>query len=131
MTNDDERAGTTGEPLVAHHGFITGIAGHYYHAESPVVPGESVSLVREPDNPADRDAIAVLDRAGRKIGFLGRQIAAEYAPLIDHGFVRLSGRLLAPGEPGHDPDRAGVNPPLFVGVHVDFARIEECSSRSR
>lgn len=45
-------------------------------------PGEPVTLQRQPDNPFDPNAIAVL--AGRhQIGFISRVDAVELAPLLD------------------------------------------------
>ena len=97
---------------------------------SPPVPGGQVDFVREPDNPADANAVAVHDQAGRRIGYLFREIAAEYAALLDLGCVRLFGRLAAPGEPGYDPARAGFSPALFVWVYVDEARLSQVLART-
>ena len=47
--------------------------------------GEELSLVREPDNPHDPNAIAVLRAGGVRIGYLKRLIAAAIAPEIDRG----------------------------------------------
>jgi hypothetical protein len=55
----------------------------------------AMRLVREADNPFDPNAIAVYaerrralggdGQQGRKIGYLDRRAAAEYAPLLDEG----------------------------------------------
>ena len=47
--------------------------------------GEELLLVREPDNPHDPNAIAVLRAGGVRIGYLKRLIAAAIAPEIDRG----------------------------------------------
>jgi hypothetical protein len=47
-------------------------------------PGEALTLQRQPDNPYDPNAIAVM--AGRHvIGFIPRADAAQIAPLLDAG----------------------------------------------
>lgn len=46
--------------------------------------GDLLELEREPDNPEDPCAIAVVSDAGR-IGYLPRQTAAELAPIMDSG----------------------------------------------
>ena len=113
MTIRDEVAGNPGEHLVFHDCLVTAVAGHRYQG-IPARPGEQVQFIREPTNAADPNAVAVHDAAGRRIGYLFRELAAEYAGLVDQGIVRLSGRLVDAGEPGYDPDRAGINPPLVL-----------------
>lgn len=49
------------------------------------VPGEPVALRREPDDPADPNAIIVLSARGVPIGRLTRQYAALLAPFLDRG----------------------------------------------
>jgi hypothetical protein len=44
--------------------------------------------------------------------------------LVDLGVVRLSGRLLAPGEPGYNAERAATNPRLIVAVEVNPVRLD-------
>jgi len=44
---------------------------------------ESVWLRREPKNLSDKNAIAVVNRRGQKIGFIGKQIASQIAQYID------------------------------------------------
>lgn len=52
------------------------------HVLSVLYPGEPLTLERQPENPFDANAIAVL--AGRhQIGFIARDDAAELAPLLD------------------------------------------------
>jgi hypothetical protein len=122
MMIGEEVAGNPGEHLELCGRLATVVAGHRFQG-TPAVPGEPVQFVREPDNSADANAIAVHDAAGRRLGYLFRELAAEHAGLLDRGIVRLSGRLVAPGEPGHDLDRARINPPLIVQIHVDTGRL--------
>jgi len=54
-------------------------------------PGEWIILQRQPDNPYDRNAIQVLasldcDGEFVRIGFIGREYAAEIAPWMDAGW---------------------------------------------
>jgi single-stranded-DNA-specific exonuclease len=56
-----------------------------------LVPGLELELRREPDNPADSNAIAVYYGA-LQIGFLRKQIAKHLAPLIDGG-MRYRARI--------------------------------------
>jgi hypothetical protein len=47
--------------------------------------GDPAHLVREPTNPHDRNAVAVLDVRHRQIGYLDRDLASELAPKMDAG----------------------------------------------
>lgn len=49
------------------------------------VPGESVMLVREPDNPYDPNAILAVGPRGVGLGYLGRDDAAMLAAALDEG----------------------------------------------
>lgn len=104
---------------------ITKIAGYRYHAAVCPPPGSVVEFVREPQNPHDPNAIAIRDKDGHTLGYLFREIAAQYACLIDAGCVRLTGRLVAPEEPGYDAARANCNPAIYVWAGADMQRIEE------
>jgi hypothetical protein len=83
-----------------------------------------------PDSVIDPHMIAVHDAAGRRLGCLSAEAAAEYADLMDAGLVQLSGRLLAVGEPGYDAGRAMTHPPLLVNVHTDPASLDEYLARN-
>jgi hypothetical protein len=103
----------------------TRVAGYRSHATAPPGSGATVQFVREPGNPHDANAIAVYDMRGQRIGYVFREIAEEYAALIDCGCVRLFGRMAAPGEPGYDPVRVDTNPALHIWVYADEARLAE------
>ncbi len=49
-------------------------------------PGEGVQLVREPDNPHDRMAVAVLSCRGVKVGYLARERAGWIGSKMDRGY---------------------------------------------
>jgi len=44
-----------------------------------------LELCRQPQNPHDENAIAVIDPKGRQLGYLSRNIAEQMAPMIDSG----------------------------------------------
>jgi hypothetical protein len=48
---------------------------------------------------------------------------------VDLGLVWLSGRLAAPGEPDYDPVQAEVNPPMYLLVYGDVARLEQFNAQ--
>jgi hypothetical protein len=58
--------------------------------------GEQLSLVREPHNPFDHNAIALLaaegKAQGKQLGFVPRSLAAVLAPLLDEG-LQLSATI--------------------------------------
>jgi single-stranded-DNA-specific exonuclease len=80
---------------------------------SELSPGEALEVVHEADNPADKCAVALRDPAGRKVGFLRRQIAAAIAPLIDDG-VRYEATVR---------EVTGGGDGRAFGVNVQVARI--------
>lgn len=49
-------------------------------------PGELVELLREPDNPHDPLAVAVLTMRGVKVGYLNRERAGWIGSKIDRGY---------------------------------------------
>lgn len=50
--------------------------------EDPCDMEVTAYLIREPDNPYDRNAIAVYIQ-GHKVGYIGRGDAEDYAPILD------------------------------------------------
>lgn len=87
-------------------------------------PGEIVDLVREPENPHDHMAVAVISARGVRVGYLRSDRAQWIGSKIDRGYdvraiaervkgldldgatlglvIRLS--IAAPGEEGEPPD---------------------------
>jgi len=53
---------------------------------SDTTPGTALEIQREPDNPHDRNAIAVVAE-GRLVGYVNKQMAAKLAKLMDAGLV--------------------------------------------
>jgi hypothetical protein len=48
-----------------------------------LMQGDEVWLLREPDNRFDRNAVRVMRRNGRQVGYLNRHLARELAPRLD------------------------------------------------
>lgn len=80
----------------------TTVVGVTYNNRQAIVSqlqaGSGIRLVREPDNPADANAIRVEDSQQRQCGYLKKELAAVLAPLFDqHGqpvaatVIRVSG----------------------------------------
>lgn len=64
--------------------FETSLVGCRHYPNSPPKVGSYVEFVREPTNPYDRFAIAVVAlRTGEKYGHVPRDIAKKLAPVID------------------------------------------------
>lgn len=49
-------------------------------------PGDEVQLVREPDNPHDRMAVAIFSTRGIRVGYLKRDRAVWIGSKIDRGY---------------------------------------------
>lgn len=47
--------------------------------------GEALTLRREPDNPHDRNAVAVFDACGQQLGYVPRADAPAVAKVMDSG----------------------------------------------
>jgi len=52
----------------------------FYNGQATI--GERVLLVREPNNPYDRNAIQVKNVMGDQVGHVGRNVAAKLAPYM-------------------------------------------------
>lgn len=73
-----------------------------------------LTLRREQDNPYDRNAVAVLDPEGRRLGYLKAKLAESVAPLLDRGQkVRISEFEITGGD---DLDH-------YYGINI---RIQSC-----
>lgn len=48
-------------------------------------PGDPLTLVREPGNPFDPNAIMFVTATGRMVGYVDKELAKTLAPLIDAG----------------------------------------------
>jgi SWI/SNF-related matrix-associated actin-dependent regulator of chromatin subfamily A3 len=78
------------------HSLSTGI--RYYRGVAH--PGEYVTLVREPSNPYDRNAIRVDNMRGEKVGHIKRELAAVLSPVMASHGDRLKVDATIPG-PGN------------------------------
>ncbi|MCX6980376.1 MAG: HIRAN domain-containing protein [Verrucomicrobia bacterium] len=63
---------------------VVGIKFHRGNADG-IAPGESVQLVREPNNAYDPNAIRVNLRNGETLGYLTKEVAAVFAKQLDSG----------------------------------------------
>jgi single-stranded-DNA-specific exonuclease len=92
--------------------FHTKVAGVSFEGRQDVIAGlasgAELELARRPDNPHDRNAIAV-SYGNLQLGFINKQIAAHIAPLIDAG-ARYRARIAS--LTGGAEKRRGVN--IFV-----------------
>ncbi|HXF83578.1 MAG TPA: single-stranded-DNA-specific exonuclease RecJ [bacterium] len=95
--------------------FHTKVAGVTFEGRQEVVktlrPGETLRLQREPANPVDPHAVAVLTASGRQVGYLSARIAARLAPSMDAGALYTASVAQITGGPtAHSGDRSyGVN----------------------
>jgi hypothetical protein len=48
-------------------------------------PGMPLWIIREPANPVDPNAVAVFDQARNQLGYLKREVAEWFAPMLDRG----------------------------------------------
>jgi hypothetical protein len=62
--------------------------------------GEQVQLIREPSNAFDRNAVAVLDAGKHQLGYLKREVAAWFGPMIDRGYSFRSQAYRKPSSGG-------------------------------
>jgi hypothetical protein len=80
------------------------LAGFQYHAGKALWPqlkvGDALTLVREPDNPYDAQAVRV-DWQGQKLGYVPRRENADVARIMDRG-GRPEARITRLAE-GRDP----------------------------
>ncbi len=69
--------------------FMTKVMGVTFEGRQAVVAslcaGQELAIARQPQNPVDSNAIALLTAAGAQVGFLRKEIAAAIAPVIDGG----------------------------------------------
>ncbi|KAG7457137.1 hypothetical protein MATL_G00243360 [Megalops atlanticus] len=76
--------------------------------------GEMVSLVREPHNPYDRNAVMVANVYGSQVGHIKRQLAAPMAHIMDNNLAKVEGVV-----------PYGVNNTFTMPVHLSFWGKEE------
>lgn len=80
----EEYAGIEDAPF-----FHTKLAGVTFDGRQELIarlePGVPLRVVREPDNPHDPCAVALVEPYGTRVGYLNRRLAAVLAPAIDAG----------------------------------------------
>lgn len=86
----------------------------------------TVQLVREPDNPHDPNAVAVIAGAKGKIGYVPRELAAGMAKQLDQAIKKYSGLVIsAPAEvvadwyDEDDPQAVDVSVSLMLSDGMD------------
>lgn len=55
--------------------------------------GEELSLVRDPHNEYDENAIKVCREDGQQLGFIGRDIAWDFATGLDQGLCKIKAKI--------------------------------------
>lgn len=72
------------------------IVGRRYSDKTELTVGQNISLLREPDNANDSNAIKVLSKDCCKVlGYLPRELAKHLSPLIDQYGLTFEGCLIA------------------------------------
>lgn len=72
-------------------GYIQGTVVGLRYYTGVVNRGEMVSLVREPQNPYDRNAVMVANVYGRQVGHIKKELAAAMAPIMDGNLAKIEG----------------------------------------
>jgi HIRAN domain len=101
---------------------VAGVAGARHRAEAlatgAAAPGRPLTLMREPDNPHDPNAIAV-HAGGQAIGFVPRELAEAIAPELDAGRAWSAVVLREQRASPRDP-RTGVTMLLAPGDAIEL-----------
>ncbi|KAF0472323.1 SNF2 family helicase [Gigaspora margarita] len=74
----------------------TKIVGIQYY-NGIINKGEAVTLIREPSNPYDKNAIRVDNIMGVQVGHIPRDVAAALAPLADKGEIKIEATITGNG----------------------------------
>lgn len=84
IVHTDEFAG-----IAAARQFHTKVSGVSFGNRQDLIatlqPGDRLEVVREPENPHDARAIAILTECGEHVGYVNRRLAGALAPVIDAG----------------------------------------------
>lgn len=67
--------------------------------------GDAVHLVREPDNAHDKNAVAVFNFAGQRLGYIPRKVSADLARAIDEDDAQVSAIVAEKIATGRDRKR--------------------------
>lgn len=92
--------------------FYTKVAGVTFDNRQRLIRrmsvGEQVSLVRDPTNPYDKNAIMVINSNGDQIGFISKELSSTMAINMDSGIV-FSATVC---------NITGMNPGENIGVNL-------------
>ncbi|KIJ49379.1 hypothetical protein M422DRAFT_65895 [Sphaerobolus stellatus SS14] len=91
------------------------VVGLQYY-QGMVGPGEEVTLVREPHNRFDSNAIQVLNISGEQVGHLPRNIAAKLSPLMDRDLITVEG-VIHQGNIGKAEYSMAINLKIYGASH--------------
>jgi hypothetical protein len=103
----------------------TEVVVHRHH-QAGILPGQSVELQREPENPDDAGAIRVDVARFQPLGYIARSAANWLAPLIDAGEIRIEGYIAARFQPARD-----ATLPLVVMVFLQSSGHNILESQDR
>lgn len=96
--------------------FYTKVVGVSFEGRQEMVrkleTGQSVTLVRQPENMHDKNAIAVISSNGEQIGFLKAKLSKDLAPLMDNGIQYIAEITSINGNDETNMDTLGVN--IFI-----------------
>jgi len=79
-------------------------------------PGNQVRIVPEPENPADPNALRIDDGTGRKMGYVPRELAADMAPPLREGLIRLGNARVVEVDPLRVPVLVIVEATIHVAA---------------
>jgi hypothetical protein len=104
---------------------VTAVAGAgAHHAQElqagDAAPGSVLVLVRDAQNEYDANAIAVETASGARLGFVGRELAAELAPRLDAGAVYSALALREQRASPRDP-RTGLTMVIAQGPTLELS----------
>jgi HIRAN domain len=105
--------------------YVTGVAGaERFHFDAlqadDAAPGSALRLVRDPENAFDANAVAVETAGGVRLGFVGREPAAELAPRLDAG-EQLSAIVLREQRASPRDPRSGVTMLVAQGPTLELS----------
>ncbi len=104
-------------------GFNTKVVGVTFEGRQSVVAtlsvGQELQVLRDPQNPADPNAITVTTQEGVRVGYLRRQISAVLAPVVDKGTITYTASVT---------EVTGGTDGRSLGVNVWVSRLEQSAS---
>ncbi|CAM0907009.1 unnamed protein product [Alopecurus aequalis] len=104
--------GGDNEPFLL--GFVVSNIVGLKHYSGTISGREPITLVREPLNPYDDNAIAVHNRRGHKVGHIERRTAGVLGPLLDSLLIANSHAIVASSKNGRKPFKLPCQIHLFV-----------------